>query len=47
MNGSYVDWGVVHISIANLVVLAVMVVTFLIAALVPFPGTNSGDGDAS
>ncbi|MBN9099094.1 MULTISPECIES: hypothetical protein [unclassified Pseudonocardia] len=47
MNGSYVDWGVVHISVANLVVIAVMVVVFLLAVLVPFHGPGSGDGDAS
>ncbi len=47
MNGSYVDWGVVHISVANLVVIGVMVALFLLAVLVPFHGPGSSDGDAS
>ncbi|MDH6144293.1 MULTISPECIES: hypothetical protein [Kitasatospora] len=35
--GHYVHWGVVQISVANLVVIAVMVLLFLAALLVPFP----------
>jgi hypothetical protein len=40
--GTYLDWGVVHISVANLLVIALMVVTFVAALLLPFPG---GDED--
>lgn len=47
MNGSYVDWGVVHISLANLVVIAVMVAVFLAAVLVPFHAPGEDDGDVS
>ncbi len=50
MNGSYLDWGVIHISMANLVVIAAMLVVFVLAVLVPFhgPGSQPDDrGDAS
>ncbi len=33
----YVNWWVVHISAANLVVIGVMVVLFVAALLLPFP----------
>ncbi len=33
----YLTWGVLSISVANLVVVAVMIVLFLAALLVPFP----------
>jgi hypothetical protein len=36
--GKYVDWWVVHVSVANLVVIVLMVLTFVAALLVPFPG---------
>ena len=35
--GHYVHWGVVQISVANLVVIGVMVVVFVAAILLPFP----------
>lgn len=38
--GHYVDWGVVHISVANLVVIVTMIVVFVAALLLPFPGTR-------
>ena len=38
--GHYLHWGVVHISVANLVVIAVMLVLFVAALLLPFPGTR-------
>lgn len=48
MNGSYLDWGVVHISIANLLVIAVMLVVFALAVLVPFHRSEArSDGDGS
>jgi hypothetical protein len=43
LTGLYVDWGVVHISVTNLAVIAAMVVVFLLAVLVPFHGPGSGD----
>jgi hypothetical protein len=38
--GHYLHWGVIQISVANLVVIAVMIVLFLAAILLPFPGTR-------
>jgi hypothetical protein len=35
--GHYVHWGVIQISVGNLVVIAVMVVLFALAVLAPFP----------
>ena len=35
--GHYVTWGVIQISVANLVVIAAMVVVFVLALLLPFP----------
>ncbi len=37
-SGSYLDWGVLHISVTNLVIIAVMVLVFVLAVLLPFPG---------
>ena len=36
--GHYVTWGVIQVSVANLVVIAAMVVVFVLALLLPFPG---------
>ena len=36
--GSYLDWGVIHISGANAAIIAVMVVVFVLAVLLPFHG---------
>ncbi|MFF4501384.1 hypothetical protein [Streptomyces sp. NPDC001401] len=36
--GRYVHWGVIQLSVANLVVIGVMVVVFVVALLLPFPG---------
>jgi hypothetical protein len=35
--GHYVHWGVIQISVANLVVIAVMIAVFVLALLLPFP----------
>ena len=35
--GHYVHWGVIQISVANLVVIGVMVAIFILALIVPFP----------
>jgi hypothetical protein len=35
--GHYVHWGVIQISVANLVVIGVMVLLFVLALLLPFP----------
>ena len=36
-HGRYVHWGVIQISVANLVVIGVMVAIFVLAILLPFP----------
>lgn len=41
--GSYVHWGVVQISVTNLVIIAVMIAVFTAALFVPFPTDKSSD----
>ncbi|MEE1769103.1 hypothetical protein PUR34_13325 [Streptomyces sp. JV185] len=36
--GRYVHWGVIQLSVANLIVIGLMVVVFVAALLLPFPG---------
>jgi hypothetical protein len=38
---SYVQWGILQISVPNLIVIALMVLTFTLALLVPYPQTRS------
>jgi hypothetical protein len=38
--GRYVHWGVIQISVANLVLILLMVILFAAAILLPFPGTR-------
>ena len=35
--GHYLNWGVIQLSVANLVVIGVMVVVFVLALVLPFP----------
>ena len=37
-NGKYIHWGFVQLSLSNLIVIAVMIVLFLAAIVLPFPG---------
>jgi hypothetical protein len=39
--GSYVHWGVIQISVANLIVIGAMLLIFIAALLVPFPGSGN------
>ncbi len=41
--GSYVHWGVVVISVTNLLVIVSMVILFVLALVVPFPGARHSD----
>ena len=41
--GHYVHWGVINIGLTNLLIIAAMVVVFLLALLVPFPGGRDDD----
>jgi hypothetical protein len=43
--GTYVNWSVFHISATNLVIIAVMVVVFGLALLVPFPRHDNDTED--
>ena len=36
--GAYVHWGVIQLSVANLVVILAMLLLFGLALLLPFPG---------
>jgi hypothetical protein len=36
--GHYISWHIIQISVANLVVIVLMVVTFIVALFAPFPG---------
>lgn len=38
--GRYLHWGVVNISLANAMIIGAMVVVFLLALLLPFPGSH-------
>ncbi|MBV9383637.1 MAG: cytochrome b N-terminal domain-containing protein [Streptosporangiaceae bacterium] len=44
--GSYLNWSIFTISVANLVLIAVMVAIFGVALLLPFPSGHRGKGDA-
>ena len=41
--GKYFHWGVVQISAANLAVIALMLVLFAVALVLPFPGRGKRD----
>jgi hypothetical protein len=36
--GYYLHWGVIQISLANLVVIGLMLLVFILALFLPFPG---------
>ena len=41
--GRYVHWGVVNISVTNLLIIAAMIVIFVLAIVIPFHGTGGDD----
>jgi hypothetical protein len=43
--GHYLQAGVVQISLANLLIIIFMVVLFVLALVVPFPGSNEKSSD--
>lgn len=48
MGGRYIDWGVLHVSVGNLVVVLIMLAVFVLALVLPFPGEHEkGSGGAS
>lgn len=38
-----VDWEFIHLSVANVVVIGMMLIVFLLAILLPFPGAAKRD----
>jgi hypothetical protein len=42
-----VDWSFIHLSVANVVVIVLMLVVFVLAIVLPFPGTARRRGGAS
>jgi hypothetical protein len=43
--GKYIDWGVVSISLTNLLVILGMIVIFVLALVLPFPGDHEQPND--
>lgn len=43
--GKYLSWGVVSISLTNLLVILIMIVVFVLALVIPFPGDHGGPSD--
>ncbi len=43
-----VDWGFIHLAVANVVVIGLMLAVFVLALLLPFPGSarRRGGGDS-
>ncbi len=44
-NGRYLHWHFINISVANLIVIGLMVVAFVLAIVLPFPHRRSEGGD--
>lgn len=45
--GTYLDWGVVHVSATNALIIVLMLVVFAAALLLPFPGAAARTHDTS
>jgi hypothetical protein len=43
--GRFVHWGVVQISLTNLLIIVAMIVVFVAALLIPFPGSRAKGED--
>ncbi len=41
-SGHYIHWGFIQISVANFVVIILMVIVFVLAILLPFPRRKGG-----
>lgn len=41
--GRYVHWGVVQISVTNLIIIAVMILLFALALFLPFPKAHEDE----
>jgi hypothetical protein len=43
--GRYLEWGVLQISVTNLVIIVAMVALFVLAILAPFPGRQHDEAE--
>ena len=43
--GKYIHWGVIQISVANLAIIGVMILLFILALVVPFPTGHDEQDD--
>jgi hypothetical protein len=43
--GHYLHWGVIQISLTNFLIIVAMIVVFVLALVVPFPGGTRKGGD--
>jgi hypothetical protein len=43
--GQYVHWGVVNVSVTNLLIIGAMLIVFVLALLVPFPKAHEDEPD--
>lgn len=43
-SGHYVHWGVISISLTNLLIILAMIVVFVLALVLPFPGGHDDEG---
>jgi len=43
--GHYVHWGVVNVSVTNLLIIGAMLIVFVLALLVPFPKAHEDEPD--
>ncbi len=44
-SGNYVSWGVISISVTNLMIILAMILVFILALVLPFPGKHDDGGD--
>ena len=42
-NGRYIHWGFIQISYANVFVIVLMIIVFVLAIVLPFPRRKRGD----
>lgn len=45
--GRYIHWGVIQISVANLAIIGVMTLLFVLALVVPFPSSHGDQSEQS
>jgi hypothetical protein len=44
--GHYLEWGIIQISYANATVILLMILVFVLALVLPFPGHSTGAQDS-